>query len=413
MEIDASIGDGMEHVRMLVDTIGKRPTGFAGERRAAEYMCEQLTSWGLVDVGTEPFEARSWDYEVCRVESEATGPLEAVPVEFTASTPPEGVEAELVVFEDTGDVKARELTGRIALVMAGLPSDEVVLEGKPAAVIVANPGKPRAWNDIYGSGRPLAGELPMVTMGFGDAVDLVRHGVRRLKLISRTTIGDVTGLNVVGRIPAADGGEGRRLNVSAHYDSVPAGGAAADNATGTACALEVARALAGQPLEMAVDVVLFSAEEIGLHGAAAYAGAHAEQLRNTELGIYYDGQGDFLGRHNIHLMGQAGLVELVRAQIDDLGYRANISHRFTGLDNAYLSAAGVPTLWFQRGPQLTWHTAADVSEDVSSRAMRESIAAALHIARHVAAHPGCFPGGIPDDQMQEINEYVAKGIPAW
>ena len=413
MKIDAAIGDGMEHVRMLVDTIGKRPTGFEGERRAAEYMCGQLDSWGLVDVATEPFEARSWDYQVCRVETDATGPREAVPVEFTASTPPEGIEAELVVFEHSGDVRAGELTGKIALVMGGLPSDEVVLGGQTAAMIVANPAKALAWNEIYGSGRPLAGKLPMVTMGFGDAVDLVRHGARTLRLTSLTTIQDVAGLNVVGRIPAANGDEGRRLNVSAHYDSVPAGGAAADNATGTACALEVARALARQPLEMGVDVVLFSAEEIGLNGAAAYAGAHAEALGHTELGIYYDGQGDFLGRHNIHLLGQSGLVDLVRARIDELDYRADVQHHFTGLDNAYLSAAGVPTLWFQRGPQLTWHTAADVTEDVSPRAMRESIAAAVHIARHVAAHPGCFPAGIPDDQMQELREYVAKGVPAW
>ena len=30
-----TIGNGLDHVRYLADTIGKRPTGFAGEIRAA------------------------------------------------------------------------------------------------------------------------------------------------------------------------------------------------------------------------------------------------------------------------------------------------------------------------------------------------------------------------------------------
>ena len=412
MEIDASIRDGMDHVRMLTDTIGKRPTGFAGERRAAQYLAEQLESWGLEQVATEPFAAQSWDFEVCRLES-TLGPMEALPIEFTGATPPGGIEAELLVCESPADAEAGELAGKIVLVNGGLPADEVLLEGEPAGVILVAPDRSWAWHQIYSSQKPLAGKLPMVTLGFADAVDLLRHEVRRLKLVSEPTIEEVEGLNVVGTLPASSGKQERRLNISAHYDSVPAGGSAADNATGTACALEVVHALAQPPLDVAVDVVLFSAEEIGLHGAEAYARQHAAELARTELGIYFDGQGDFLGRHNLHIMGQAGLVDYVRDQLGAIQYRANLNHNFTGLDNAFLSACGVPTLWFQRGPQLTWHTRHDASEDVSPRAMRESIGAAAHLARDVATHPGRFPGGIPDDQMQQLREYVAKGVPAW
>ena len=278
-------------------------------------------------------------------------------------------------------------------------------------MILVAQDKALAWHQIVGPTATLAGRLPMVTLGFADGVDLVRHGVDRVRLEIQTRIEDVTGRNVVATLPGASGD--RRINVSGHYDSVPAGGAAADNATGAACALEVVRSLSRLDLDATVDFVNFSAEEIGLYGAAAYAGAHARELTATELGIYFDGQGDFLGRNNIHVMGRDGLVDLVRQRCAAVGYAVDLHHQFTGLDQAFLSAHGVPTLWFQRGPQLTWHTRADVTEDVSPAAMRASIGAAVDIALHLDANPGCFPGGIPEDQARQLAEYVKNGAPCW
>ena len=406
---NTTTGDGLEHVRYLADIIGKRPTGFAGEIRAAEYQCEQLEKWGCEGVGTEEFAARSWDFDLCRVSCGPLGEIEALPIEFSASTPAGGLEAALEVREkpeaDSG------LEGRIALFYNGLPDEKALLDSNPAGVILVTQEKALAWHQIVGPTSALAGRLPMVTLGFADGVDLVRHGVDRLKLEIETRIEDVTGRNVVATLPGASGE--RRINISGHYDSVPAGGAAADNATGAACALEVVRSLSGLDLDATVDFVNFSAEEIGLYGSGAYAEEHAQQLTATELGIYFDGQGDFLGRNNIHIIGREGLVDLTRERCDAVGYAVDLQHHFTGLDQAFLSAHGVPTLWFQRGPQLTWHTRADVTEDVSPAAMRATIGAAVDIALHVDANPGCFPGGIPGDQARQLAEYVKNGAPCW
>ncbi|MDA0336162.1 MAG: M28 family peptidase, partial [bacterium] len=362
-------------------------------------------------VDTESFAARGWDFSTCMVTGDRLGPIDALPIEFSASTPAGGISAELVVCE-TPDVRGEQIGGRIALFYGELPDARLLLDCQPAAVILVTPDKARAWHEIIGPDSALSGRLPMITLGFADGVDLVRHGVPRLHLDISTTIEDVTGHNVVATIPGS-AGPGRRILVTGHYDSVPAGGAAADNATGAACALEMVRSLGQLDLDVTVDFVNFSAEEIGLYGAAAYARQHAEALTTTELGIYFDGQGDFLGRNNIHVMGQQGLVELVRTRCAESGYAADVHHHFTGLDQVFLSAHGVPTLWFQRSPQLTWHTRADISQDVSPAAMRASIAAAVDIARHVDAHPGCFPAGIPDDQAGQIRDYVRSGAPSW
>ena len=230
--------------------------------------------------------------------------------------------------------------------------------------------------------------------------------------LPKTTIEDVTGHNVVATLPGSGGGD-RRINISGHYDSVPAGGAAADNATGAACALEVVRSLSQLDLEITVDFVNFSAEEIGLYGAAAYAECHADELGRTELGIYFDGQGDFLGRNNIHVLGQAELAELIRERCAALSYPVDVQHHFTGLDQVFLSSKGVPTLWFQRGPQLTWHTRADITDDVSPEAMSASIGAAVDIATYVDEHQGCFPPGLPGDLAQQVADYTKNGAPCW
>ena len=407
----ADIGDGLDHVRFLADTIGKRITGSDGERRAAEYQCQRLQEWGCVDVGTEPFAARGWDFETCIVACDELSSVEALPIEFSASTPAGGTEAELVVCEKAAGAGA-DIAGKIALFYGGLPDAQVLLDHQPAGVILIEQTRALAWHQIIGPATPLAGQLPMVTLGFADAVNLVRRGVKRLQLDVQTTIEDVTGHNVVATLPGAGGG-GRRINISGHYDSVPAGGAAADNATGAACALEVVRSLSLLELDVTIDFVNFSAEKIGLNGSAAYAGQHANDLKSTELGIYFDGQGDFLGRNNIHVLGQEGLAELARERCAAVSYPVDVQHHFTGLDQVFLSAHGVPTLWFQRGPQLTWHTRADITEDVSPEAMRASIAAAVDIVRHLDANPGCFPQGIPDDQAKTIAAYVKDGAPCW
>jgi hypothetical protein len=79
--------------------------------------------------------------------------------------------------------------------------------------------------------------------------------------------------NVVVRLPGVDS-MGTVL-LSAHYDSVPAGPGAADDAAGVAALLEVLRALSADPAARNDVVVLFDdAEEAGLVGATAFVQGH-------------------------------------------------------------------------------------------------------------------------------------------
>ncbi len=82
-----------------------------------------------------------------------------------------------------------------------------------------------------------------------------------------------SGTNVVAYLAADAAGPGAGLIVvGAHFDSVPAGPGAADNATGVAIVLTAARYLIDRPgRRHPVAFVLFDEEEIGLIGSRAYA----------------------------------------------------------------------------------------------------------------------------------------------
>ncbi len=80
--------------------------------------------------------------------------------------------------------------------------------------------------------------------------------------------------NVLARVPGTHPG-GLAVLLVAHYDGVPAGPAAGDDAAGSAALLETVRALrAGKPLAHDVIVLFTDGEEAGLIGAAAFAREH-------------------------------------------------------------------------------------------------------------------------------------------
>ena len=104
-----------------------------------------------------------------------------------------------------------------------------------------------------------------------------------------------TGANVLATLDAT-GGTGGTIIVGAHFDSVPAGPGAADNATGVAMVLAAARYLKDVPQrEHPVVFAFFDQEELGLIGSRQYVrtltgtdvtGAHIFDM------LSFDGDGD-------------------------------------------------------------------------------------------------------------------------
>ena len=107
--------------------------------------------------------------------------------------------------------------------------------------------------------------------------------------------------NVIGVLPGSDRAA-PALVLMAHYDSVPGSPGAADDATGVATALEVARLLKlkGQP-QRDVIILITDGEEAGLLGANAFF-RHAPMARRVGLIINMEARGGG-GRANMFETG--------------------------------------------------------------------------------------------------------------
>jgi hypothetical protein len=106
-----------------------------------------------------------------------------------------------------------------------------------------------------------------------------------------------SGANVLARLPARTPGA-PLVVLGAHFDGVPGSPAAADDGTGTAVVLGLARHLAAEPCrDREVVVVFFDQEELGLVGSGEYAVALARSGVTVEAVhafymITFDGDGD-------------------------------------------------------------------------------------------------------------------------
>ncbi len=85
----------------------------------------------------------------------------------------------------------------------------------------------------------------------------------------------------------AKGGKQEKLPIiiGAHYDTVPGTPGADDNATGVAVLLELARAIALQPLKYPVQLVAFDMEESGCWGSRHHSAKCKQQQQSIRLMI--------------------------------------------------------------------------------------------------------------------------------
>ncbi len=107
-----------------------------------------------------------------------------------------------------------------------------------------------------------------------------------------------TGANVIARVEATGGGDAPAIVLGAHFDGVTNSPAAADDGTGTALVLALARWLTTLPArDQPVILALFDQEEIGLVGSTRYAqqlvadGTAIDAVHIFDM-ISYDGDGD-------------------------------------------------------------------------------------------------------------------------
>ena len=363
------------HLIVLAQDIGSRSAGSDAEFAAADYIADQLTSYGY-RASLDAFQVEYFVEQASRLEvlSPEAVTLEPRALHLSASGEATG---ELVAagIGRPEDFPAGDLAGRVALLERG----ELAFSDKMANAAAAGAAAVIVYNNQEGSFRGDLSEesaIPAVSISQAEGqqlVALLAQGPVTVRLSAEAGLEQTTSNNVVARPP-----DGRCEEVvGAHYDSVDAGPGANDNASGVAVLLETARALALSGEQDGVCLVAFGAEEVGLVGShrfvATLSGDERQAVR-AMINLDMVGVGD-----QWQLTGSQELVAEVDAEAATIGLDPVPAEMPPGLsaDENNFIAAGIPAVLIHRFDDPRYHSSEDQVQFVEPRLLEQATELAL------------------------------------
>jgi hypothetical protein len=299
----------------LTTEIGPRPAGSPAAMRARDWGLALLKKLGFKNVHAEEFPKPSWERgeEDASVVAPYPQKLAIIGLGDSAPTPPQGIDADVVVFNSYADMLAQPVgafTGKIVLVDqpmvrtqngagygAAVPArisgaSEAARRGAIAYLvrsIATGSGRaPHTGDMTYKEGIP---KIPAGALGVPDA-DLVMHMAERgpvhlhVKLLS-TVHPDTKAWNVSGEIPGG-GAPDEVIVIGGHLDSWDPGTGAIDDGAGVAITTAAAHLIGeGKHPRRTIRVVMWGSEET--EGAsAAYIAAHLAEVPHIALAAESD-----------------------------------------------------------------------------------------------------------------------------
>lgn len=299
-------GPGMKTLRELSDGFGGRLTGSPAYNRAAEWAAEKFRSYGVANVKLEPFTmANGW------VRGTASGEL-LTPVARTLhleslgwspSTPPGGIEGEVISVEDVAPEHLKAMADKIKGKIVFMDEGKILGEHWPKTFPALEASYPllrdagalgvvfsdHDRNNVLNATDPNWGSnlfaLPGAQLGMEDS-QLIRRSLEkgpvRLQFeLHNTTTGPTQVNNVIAEIRGSEKPD-EWILIGAHLDSWDFGTGAQDNGSGSAMVLEVARAIAamGKVPRRSIRFALWGGEEQGLLGSFAYTQSHLAEIGN-------------------------------------------------------------------------------------------------------------------------------------
>lgn len=343
----------------LVKEIGNRESGTDSERRAAEQIKAWFEEFGLANIRMKEFEVQTSRI----LKEEAALPdstrLECSAVGNSLSTPPEGVEGEVVMLESTSPEALKSIKNKIAALSIVLYEKDFykVVKAEPLALIYPSrtPLAPTIYRSIRAewTGKQ---NIPAVTMAHDDVLKVLK-GPKRLKIITEVEKITAKSQNVVGEVPGTL--EDEDILVGGHYDTVRTVMGAHDNAAGTAVVLELARIFSHEKLNRTLRLITFGSEELGLRGSFNHS-ENAENIKNLRFYLNLDVHGILLGALKATVLGPEDLKSLLRFTAKELGIPLQTTSELGrgGSDHMPLAFYGVPSVSLSRtgGAAQIMHT---------------------------------------------------------
>ena len=355
----------------LTTEIGPRPAGSSAAQRARDWALAKLRALGFANVHAEPFAKPSWARGAESAEVVAPFPqkLAVIGLGGSVPTPPQGIEADIVVLKTYADVLAAPLgafKGKIVVVnqpmtrtkdgsgygkavVARYGASEAAKRGAVAYLVRSiSTGSSRAPHTGGGTYGASASKIPEAALGVPDA-DLLEHMAARgpvrlrLKLASFVRPNSMA-WNVSGEIVGSTRPD-QVIVIGGHLDSWDPGTGAIDDGAGVAITTAAAR-LIGQlprPPRRTIRVVLWGSEETG-GSSDAYLAAHKGELAKIVVAAESDLGSDRIYRLKLPPGGRArpALKPLATALAPLRVFVSPEPPKDAGSDVEGLQKAGVP-----------------------------------------------------------------------
>ncbi|EED36494.1 peptidase M28 [Luminiphilus syltensis NOR5-1B] len=413
-----------EWVESLTTEIGPRPGGSAAEASARQWAVKKLSAMGFSNVRIETFPMIGWQ----RGEEEAAilepypQPLAITALGGSVATPPEGIEAELVVFKDFAALEAAgpdQVKGRLVYVGHQMQrtqdgssygfwgkvrwdgASEVARKGG-LGIMIRSIGTdehrmPHTGSMEYAMDAP---KIPAVALSNPDADQIERIAARgvtvraRLRSTARVVENLESG-NVIAEIPGRTHPE-QIVIIGGHLDSWDLGTGALDDGAGVAITMEAARMIlaSGWMPERTIRLILWGSEEGGvfeqaddggLVGGRAYVYAHRDELENHVMGAESDFGARRIWQVNYNVSDAARpAMQLMETLLAPLGIAPGDNQSSSiGPDLIPLKAAGLPAFSLAQDGRDYFdyhHTADDVLSRIQPGQLDQNVAAYIVFA---------------------------------
>ncbi|MGQ9632063.1 MAG: M28 family peptidase [bacterium] len=379
----------MRHLEALAEGIGPRAAGTPGAERAAKYITETFQSFGYQVIQQSfqfpYFEVREKFFSIVSPEEEEIK-LQALIYS------PSGEAVAGVAFAELGrreDFLEHPVRGKIALIRRG----EITFRQKVGNAAEAGALAAIVYNNEPGEVIGTLLEPTRIPAGTISGIDgeRLRKWLTSEEVVAKfhlTTVFETrTSANIIARWP---GTEAPSIIVGGHYDSIPEGPGANDNASGVSVVLELARTFAGTEVARQTEFVAFGGEEFGLFGSRHLVESMGgNDLRGLKAMINFDQVG--IGER-LTVGGEEQLTALARNFGGEIDQNVEITGGRDGRsDHAHFASYGVPVLFFNRPDDPYYHTARDTVDKVQLSALERTGLIAQRVLRHIAEGKEMLP----------------------
>lgn len=400
-------------MKVFSDTAYIRVGGRPEEKKAAEYLRQQVAEFGL-EAALEPFDVPMGDIEEAMLLVDGV----SIPCKGYMCAGSSTVEAPFYYLRTNDAWSLRQCKGKIVLIdgYLGYWIYQDLLENGAVGFVTYDGHVNYADRDIdarelrsYVSNGKI---IPGVNINVKDAVSLIEKGVKSAKIVLKQKEYMGTSQNVVLDMP----GEGDEYIVfTAHYDSTPLSQGAYDNMSGSIGLLGIAEHFAKNPHRYGLRFVWCGCEERGLLGSKAYCAAHEDELSKIVLNINLDMIGCIMGKFIACATAEEKLVNYIEYFAAEMGHEIKVSQDVYSSDSTPFADRGIPAISFARtspNNTATIHNSYDTMKLMNGAQMAEDIDFLIAFTSRMANAKLCpVKREMPDNMKEKLDTYLCRKRP--